>query len=142
MRPLVPRPDPARPLVSRVLCCKLANLFPALLLSACSTTASIQPDGTLVRHYLGYVRVVVPQAQADHPVYVSNVSTLGLRFADGVSVGYVRDKQTVVPIDCRFVLLVSTQKQLEDALQKLSLFQGMPNVCAAVSPTLQKGNPP
>lgn len=96
----------------------------------------------MVRHYLGYVRVVVPQAEAGQPVYVSDVSTLGIRVSDGFGVGFMRDKQVVVPLDCRLVVLVATQKQLDDAVEKLSFFKGSPWFCAAVSPTLQSGDIP
>ena len=33
-----------------------------IALGGCASTANIEPDGNLVRHYLGYVKVVVPQA--------------------------------------------------------------------------------
>lgn len=37
-------------------------LLTALLGVGCAGPATIEPDGTLVRHYVGYVKVVVPQA--------------------------------------------------------------------------------
>jgi len=114
----------------------------ALALSGCAATATVQPDGTMVRHYVGFVRVVVPQAEAKQAVYVSDVSTLGIRVDDGFSLGFMRDKQVVVPLDCRLIVLVATQKQLDDAVEKLSFFKGSPGFCTAVSPTLQSGDIP
>lgn len=106
----------------------------------CASKVSIHPNGTLVRHYFGYVRVEVPQADASQPVYVSDVSTLGIRVGNGIGVGYLREKQIVVPLDCRLVILVSNQGQLDDAVKKLSFFEGLPGLCAVVSPTLQSGD--
>ena len=119
--------------------CATAALLVAVILSGCASSAIVQPDGTIVRRYLGYVRVVVPQAEAAQPVYVSDVSTLGIRIGDGFGIGFLHDKQVVVPLDCRVVVLVATQKQLDDAVEKLSFFKGLPGFCAAVSPTLQPG---
>lgn len=113
-----------------------------LLLSAaggCASSFTVQPDGTMVRRYLGYVRVEVPQAEGAQPVYVSDVSTVGIRVGDGFGIGFFRDKQVAVPLDCRLVVLVSTQEQLDDAVRKLSFFKDMPDFCAAVSPTLKSG---
>lgn len=122
------------------LLARLVWLAVLLAIGGCATDATVQPDGTLVRHYIGYVRVAVPQAEAKQPVYVSDVSTIGIRVGDGMGVGYSRDKSLVIPLDCRLVVLVATQEQLDDAVRKLSFFKGMPGFCAAVSPTLQSGD--
>lgn len=101
-------------------------------LPACTAMADITPDGALVRHYFGYVRVVVPQAAADQPVYTSSTSILGLYAGRGVGIGYVRDRQVVVPLDCRLVMLVASQQQLDHAMQRLSALGKTEGLCAAV----------
>lgn len=113
-------------------------LFAAM--GGCASSAMVQPDGTIVRRYLGYVRMEIPQADASQPVYVSDVSTLGIWVGDGIGIGFLRDKQVVVPLDCRLVVLVSTKEQLDDAVRKLSFFKDMSGFCAAVSPTLKLGD--
>ena len=67
----------------------------ALALSGCASVGPIQPDGSLVRHYVGYVKVAVPQAAARSAVYTSDISVLGLRVGNGIGVGYSRDRQEV-----------------------------------------------
>jgi hypothetical protein len=101
-------------------------------LTACSTTAEITPDGTLVRHYFGHVKVVVPRAVADQPVYTSSTSVLGFYAGDGFGVGYVRDHRVVVPLDCRLVVLVANRQQLDEAMRRLDTIGKAAGLCAAV----------
>jgi len=122
------------------LSARIAGVLLLAAMGGCASSVTVQPDGTMVRRYLGYVRVEVPQAEASQPVYVSDVSTVGIRVGDGFGIGFLRDKQVVIPLDCRLVVLVSTQEQLDDAVRKLSFFKDMPGFCAAVSPTLQSGD--
>lgn len=129
---------PANP--GALLAVRIAGVLLSATMGGCASSAIVQPDGTMVRRYFGYVRVEVPQAEASQPVYVSDVSAVGIRVGDGFGVGFLRDKQVVVPLDCRLVVLVSTQKQLDDAVRRLSFFKDMPGFCAAVSPTLQPGD--
>lgn len=113
--------------------------FSIALLSGCVSSGTVQPDGTLVRKYFGYVRVEVPQAEASSPVYTSKVTTIGIRVDNGVGVGFIEDSQVVVPLDCRLVVLVANQAQLDQAINQMSLFKNMPGVCTAVSPTIKSG---
>jgi hypothetical protein len=103
-------------------------------LGGCASAPVIEPDGTLVRHYLGYVKVAIPRAAAQRSVYVSDVSVLGLRVAEGIGVGYARDRQIVVPMDCRLVLLVATQAQLDAAVERMPMALASANACAVVTP--------
>lgn len=121
------------------LSARIAGVLLLAAMGGCAFSSTVQPDGTLVRRYLGYVRVEAPQAEASQPVYLSDVSTVGIRIDNGIGIGFLRDKRVVVPLDCRLVILVSTQRQLDDAVRKLSFFKDMPGFCAAVSPTLKYG---
>lgn len=116
----------------------------ALACAGCASAPAIQPDGTLVRHYLGYVKVVVPQAmdgRGNQPVHTSETTVLGLRVGDGMGLGYVRDRQVHVPLDCRLVVLVANQAQLDQAVARLSVLDGLPGACAAVDLSLSKEEP-
>lgn len=115
---------------------RLANLAVCLPmgLCGCASTFIVQPDATLVRHYFGYVRVEIPQAAASRPVHISDVAALGVRIDGGFSIGASRDRDLVIPMDCRIVVLVANQAQLDDAIKKLSFFQDDPAFCAAVQP--------
>lgn len=108
----------------------------AAALAGCGTTARIEPDGSLVRHYLGYVKVVVPQAASRNAVYTSDVSVIGLRVGNGVGVGYSRDRQVVVPLDCRLAVMVANQAQLDEALARLPALLDRSGVCAVINPSL------
>ncbi len=109
----------------------------ALALSGCASVGTIEPDGSLVRHYVGYVKVVVPQAAARGAVYTSDVSVLGLRVGNGIGVGYSRDRQIVIPLDCRLAVLVANQAQLDDAVARLNTLFSTRDICVVVNPSLE-----
>ena len=111
-------------------------------LGGCASAPVVEPDGALVRHYLGYVKVSVPQAAAQGALYTSDVTVLGLRVGGGVGLGYVRDRQVVVPLDCRLAILVATQAQLDDALARLPTLVGKAGICAAIDRSLETGEKP
>jgi hypothetical protein len=118
-------------------------------ISGCASVATTEPNGSLVRHYLGYVKVAIPQAAGRGAVYISDVSAVGLRIASGhdggiwsgIGVGYSRDRQVVVPLDCRVALLVANQAQLDDAVARLTPYISNGSLCAAVSPSLDTTPP-
>lgn len=58
----------------------------------------------------------------------------GLRFSQGVSIGYTEQNLVMVPLDCRVVLLVHNQAQFEMAyeLYKSEIDKG--GLCAAITP--------
>lgn len=92
-----------------------ALVVQAALSAACATAAVQVPGGGATeQHYFGYVRVV-RHATSSTPVSVSDVRALGLRVGGGLGVGYLRDRQLVVPLDCRVVFLVEDQPQIDHA---------------------------
>jgi hypothetical protein len=125
----------------------LALLLAAPALTACAGAPYIEPDGTLVRHYLGYVRVAIPPAAARSAVYDSDVTVFGVRAGGGLheergfSVGYARDRQLVVPLDCRVVVLVRNRAELEHAHRALSALVDTGAGCVALSPSLTSEAP-
>lgn len=125
----------------------LAALAATPALTACAGAPYLEPDGALVRHYVGYVRVAIPQAAARSPVYTSDVIVYGLRAGgglhkeEGFSIGYARERQVVVPLDCRVVVVVRNQAQLEHAHRALSALVDTGSACVAVSPILAPEGP-
>ena len=86
--------------------------------------------------------VVVPLAAARGAVYSSDVSVVGLRVSNGVGVGYSRDRQVVVPLDCRLAIMVANQAQLDDALARLPALLGNSGICAVINPFIESGEKP
>lgn len=74
----------------------LAALSAPPSLTACAGTPYLEPDGTRVRHYVGYVRVGVPQAAARSPVYTSDVAVYGLRAGGGLHKEEGHDRDTTI----------------------------------------------
>ncbi len=100
--------------------------------AGCAPIATVNADGTIAHHYIGYVKVIVPPSVASsESVHALDVSSIGLQVRDGVGVGYFRDSRVAVPLDCRLVVLVRTQEQLERAIEILKPMKG-DGLCATV----------
>lgn len=112
----------------------LLVLFAMSSLLACSPITTVAPDGTISYHHFGYVKVIVPNtySSTEKTVSATDVSTFGIQLRNGIGVGYFRDKQVVVPLDCRTVFLVSNQEQLDNAVRTLNDVNKTEGVCAAI----------
>jgi hypothetical protein len=90
------------------------------LLGGC-TTLSVDgahgPQGR--RTFVGVVHVDAPigpmSGSAAARVRVWDVTTLGLRLGDGVSLGYAKDRLLSIPLDCRLVIFVRDLAQMQHA---------------------------
>ena len=89
-------------------------------------------DGSMVRHHFGYVKVITPAVHAPSAaVQAFEVETYGVwvgvdgcdegltQTATGVGIGYRSDERLLVPLDCRSVIRVATQDQLDQLLDVL-----------------------
>lgn len=107
-------------------------LVPAV--AACGVT-TIRSDAMVERHYLGYVKVVVPDSYSERQrVSATDVAAIGLRVENGLGVGYFRDRKVVTPLDCRFVVLVKTRQQLDETVRLISKADLRGDICASVFP--------
>lgn len=103
-----------------------------LSLTACTPLATVNPDGTTSHHYFGYVKVVVPQGySSEGQIHSVDVTSIGLQVRDGVGVGYFRDNRITVPLDCRLVVLVRNQEQLDKTIDFLKT-KGADNLCTSI----------
>lgn len=120
-------------MVLKVINFLLIILGTSLLLS-CSPITTVAPDGTISYHHFGYVKAIVPNTynSTEKTVSATDVSTLGIRLQNGIGVGYFRDKQVVVPLDCHTVFLVSNQEQLDKAISAFNATNKKEGVCAAI----------
>lgn len=110
----------------------LATAAVAFICFGCVPLATVNADGTISQHYFGYVKVTVPPTYAERgTVHAVEVSALGLQVRNGVGLGYFHDKRVAVPLDCRLVVLVRTQEQLDHAVFILNRMQ-KGEFCAAV----------
>jgi hypothetical protein len=111
-----------------------ALAFACLLLAGCSGATTVLPEGYVARHYLGYVKLVVPDRHSTSAgVSASDVKALGVRIENGVGIGYFHDQQVITPLDCHVVVLVRNEQQLRDAVERLTTSIGE-DLCAAVYP--------
>jgi hypothetical protein len=90
-------------------------------LAGCTPITTIRQDGSEVRHYFGYVRVIEPLAAGpDEQFKVLEVETLGFRIEKGLGFGYFHERNEYIPLDCRLVIRVTSKQQLEEVLETLS----------------------
>lgn len=99
--------------------------LPMLVLCGCTT---VRQDGTVVQHYVGYVRLL-SRPSSDHPTIERiNVVTTGAWLVPTVSahgilpsvgVGYSHDTRELIPLDCRVVIRVQSEQQLRLAMTLL-----------------------
>ena len=100
----------------------------ALCLQACTTYTD---DGELVRHHLGYVRVISPSVYSpEGPVQAVAVSNYGLwldvdrrksnqRTGSGAGIGYRANYQNILPESCRIIFRVATKEQFDASVALL-----------------------
>lgn len=107
----------------------------AVCLSACAVPLGTdQDEGTgEARHYIGLVTVTDPPVAQDG-VRSRRVEAVGLSVTGGLSVGYVREDRIFVPLDCRIVILVRNQAQLDEVVSRLAEIDGGRNPCVAIEP--------
>lgn len=107
----------------------LSLFFIIVGISSCTT---IRQDGSVVKHYFGYVKVITPPTVGNVENFrVMEVSTSGLRIENGLGVGYFYERNEYIPLDCRLVVRVVNEKQLHDVVKTLSLFE-KEGLCATV----------
>lgn len=112
---------------------QLAATAALILVSGCGPITTIRPDGFVERHYIGYVKVLVPDSQfKEGRVSASDISAIGLRIENGVGVGYFRDREITTPLDCRVVFLAKDREQLKETVDLLHNKMGGNNLCATV----------
>ncbi|MCG8441245.1 MAG: hypothetical protein MI723_05475, partial [Caulobacterales bacterium] len=102
-------------------------------------------DAGLVRHHLGYVKVLTPpQAASDRPLHTLDIETFGAwldvdrrsdaqRNGSGLGLGWRSDRRDIVPLDCRVVFRVDTADQLDMAARLIADTQSNGrNICAVM----------
>jgi hypothetical protein len=87
-----------------------------LALSGCAHTGS-EPG---VTHYLGWVRVEQPRTVGPDELHVREATSIGLRVGNGIGIGYEHEARVYVPLDCRLVVLVRSELQLDRAVSQLN----------------------
>lgn len=113
------------------------KLFIVCLMTAlisCAPVTTVSDNGSTIKHYFGYVRVIEPPATGpDDQFNISEIETIGVRLVNGIGVGYFYERNEYIPLDCRLVVRVADKQQLERVLETLTpiIREGL---CVTVSP--------
>ena len=103
-------------------------------ISACAPITTLREDGSSVKHYFGYLRVITPPTASPNSDFnVMEISTYGVRFVNGIGIGYFHERNEYIPLDCRLVIRVANKQQLKDVLNNLSFIE-KEGLCVTVSP--------
>jgi hypothetical protein len=98
-------------------------LVASLIQTGCTTIVATSDKDAVTHHYLGYARMILPR-QTSKSVFSTSMTAIGVYSSNGVGVGYVRDENLVVPLDCRVVVFVdkdnwdATLSRFEDMIRK------------------------
>lgn len=107
-------------------------------LSGCTT---FQNDGRLVRHHIGYARIITPLAYSQgEEIRVLEVSNFGLwakndsrsgpiNEGSGIGMGAIYTRRESIPLSCSFVIRLNSDHDLTETTKILNQsFKGM-NPC-------------
>jgi hypothetical protein len=119
--------------VNRVTLYLLLVASVALGLTGCANYRSNEiAAGDTVRMF-GFVTVEKPLLHGPDAMDVTGLKVVGLRFEEGVTIGYAKESWVHVPMDCRMVVIVQDDSQLGRVLDVLKKMEG-DALCATVSP--------
>lgn len=94
------------------------------VLISCAPVTTVSDNGSTIKHYFGYVRVIEPPTFGHYEQFkVLEVKTLGFRIEKGLGFGYFHERNEYIPLDCRLVIRVANEHQLKDVLSNLSFIE-------------------
>lgn len=97
--------------------------FCVIFLCSCFSFKTKGENGNVVSHHFGYTRFEAPSSVSKNTVgdfKVNDIRTWGIRIERGVGIGYSRERNEYIPIDCRLVIRVANEEQLEKAQNLLT----------------------
>ncbi|HXC57448.1 MAG TPA: hypothetical protein VNU97_19270 [Rhizomicrobium sp.] len=88
--------------------------------------------------YFGIVRVVTPVTDANAAAAGATMTALdthvvGLQIQGGVGLGYIHDQRYAMPTDCRVVIFVQNQAQLDQLAHQFADFKE--GICSTIKPS-------
>ncbi|MBI1920127.1 MAG: hypothetical protein HYS23_03495 [Geobacter sp.] len=96
-------------------------LFFLPLIAACSAV-TVREDGSIVRRYFGYVRVITPPSASNSGKFQAmEYTSFGLRMEKGVGFGYYHERNEYIPLDCRVVIRVMNEQQLKEVMNSIKM---------------------
>ena len=94
-----------------------------IFLCSCFSFQNRDSDGHVVSHHFGYMRVKAPPSVCDgtkEDFTVNDIRTWGIRIQKGVGIGYISERNEYIPLDCRLVIRVTNENQMEKVLNLLT----------------------
>jgi len=113
---------------TKIMCRVIIFISLSYCLVGCTT---LNKNGELVRHHIGYIRLVTPAKVAENkPLQVLEVKTFGMwmdidkritseHAGSGGGIGYRFDRRELVPLSCKVVFRVKNKEQIKFLLELL-----------------------
>lgn len=113
----------------------LSILLIALCCSSCVAITTHGEDGSVIKHYFGYVRIKEPAKVGNPDFKVREIQTVGLRVENGFGVGYFKEREEFIPLDGRLVIRVKNTGQLKWIKDNILPFIKEKDLCTTVDPS-------
>jgi hypothetical protein len=109
------------------------SLLFCLFIAGCSTKTTVDKDGRIIVHRFGYFKTIQsPVYPENKNINVKGITLIGLSAGEGFTVGYKSNETIEIPLDCRVIVIVKSDSQLQHLIKELNLI-GKEDLCAAVS---------
>ena len=99
---------------------------------ACTSKITVDEKGRTVAHHFGYVQVIKPPLTNGN-INVTGIKTIGVTIQNGITLGFEENKIVSVPIDCRVLVIVQNDQQLEYFIKHFEKSKGK-EICATITP--------
>lgn len=94
----------------------LLAFFCTTFLCSCFSFKTKDKKGHVISHHFGYTRFEAPPSvskNTDGDFKVNDIRTWGIRISRGVGIGYSRERNEYIPLDCRLLIRVANEDQME-----------------------------
>lgn len=97
------------------------------LMAAVSGCSAVTPDAPTEapRYYFGLIKLSTSAQQASTSIATNNtIQMWGIRVKDALTIGYAKERTVRVPMDCRIMVFIQSEQQMEQARQLLEGIKG------------------
>ncbi|EGQ7674498.1 TPA: hypothetical protein ACF367_002953 [Vibrio parahaemolyticus] len=104
-----------------------------IISTGCTAHTTVDERGRVVIHNFGYVKIIKsPVISVNKEINVTGYKLFGFSVGEGLTLGYKSNEYMSIPMDCRLLIIVQNQNQMEQLLDELDFIEDS-EICATVS---------